>query len=472
MPVTQDAIVVGAGPNGLAGAVTLARNGFQVTVLEAADEIGGCTRSAELTLPGLLHDVGSSAHPSGAASPLFRELDLGRYGVEWLRPEVDLAHPLDDGTSGALIGSVADTAAGLGADGPRWRRLFEPLASDVDALVAELLRPVAHLPGHPVSLLRFGMRALPPASMLARAFRGEQARALFAGMAAHLFGPLTRPFSSVLGVMFAALGHRYGWPVAKGGSRAISDALAARLTELGGRIETGVHVTELPSASVVLLDLTPRAALRVLGDRLPPPVRRAYARYRYAPGAFKIDLAVQGGVPWRDEASRKAGTLHLGGTMAEIVHAEREVSQGRMPQRPFILASQQYLADPARSHQDIHPVSAYAHVPHGYPGDATEAMLAQFERFAPGTRDRIVALAATSPSDLERANPNHIGGDIITGANTLTQLVMRPRISLHPYYTGVPGVYLCSAATPPGAGVHGMCGYHAATAALRATRHA
>ena len=463
-----EAIVVGSGPNGLAGAVALARGGHAVTVLEAQPHIGGCARSAELTLPGLLHDVGASAHPTGAVSPFFAALDLP--GLEWLRPDVDLAHPLDDGTAPALTGSVADTAARLGADGPTWRRVFEPLARAADPLAAELLGPALHLPRHPIPLAQYGLRALPPASLLARTWRGEAARALFGGMAAHLFGPLNRPMSSALGVLFAALGHARGWPVARGGSQAVVDALAALLTRLGGTVETGVRVRsldELPPAPIVLLDLAPSAAATVLGDRMPPRTRRAYARFRHAPGAHKVDLAVEGGVPWRDEACRRAGTLHLGGSMAEIVDTERQVSRGGMPQRPFVLVSQQYLADTARSSGNLHPVSAYAHVPHGYPGEATEAVLDQFERFAPGARDRVLATSTMSPADLERANPNHVGGDIITGANTPWQMVARPRPALDPYSTGVPGVYLCSAATPPGAGVHGMCGYYAAQSAMR-----
>jgi phytoene dehydrogenase-like protein len=471
--VAEEAIVVGAGSNGLAGAVTLAQRGYRVTVLEAAEHIGGCARSAELTVPGALHDVGASAHPTGVASPFFQSLGLHRYGLEWARPEVDLAHPLDGGTSSALAGSVADTAATLGQDGPAWQRLFQPLTDKADVLAAELLRPIAHVPSHPIALGRFGLRALPPASALARAWRGEPARALFGGLAAHSYGPLSYPLSSALGVLFGALGHRYGWPVARGGTHKVVDALTAVLTEFGGTIETGISVRsldDLPPARIVLLDITPSAAITVLGDRLPSSVRRAYARFRHAPGAFKLDLAVEDGVPWRDAASRRAGTVHLAGSFAEIAAAEQQINRGRMPQRPFILASQQYLADPARSAGNVHPISAYAHVPHGYPGDATQAILDQFERFAPGTRERIVALTAASPSDLQRANPNRVGGDIITGANTPLQMMMRPRVSPHPYYTGVPGVYLCSAATPPGAGVHGMCGYHAATSALRDLR--
>lgn len=466
----NDAVIVGAGPNGLAAAVELARHGLEVTVLEAAEQIGGCARSGELVTPGVLHDLGASTHPTGAISPLFRSLGLTERGLHWLRPRVDLAHPLDNGRVGALTGSVAETAALLGADGTWWRRMFAPLADKAEALATELLGPVAHLPKHPVTLAEYGLRAAFPASILTRVWREEPARALFGGLAAHLFGPLNRPLSSALGVLFTALGHNRGWPVAAGGTQTIVDQLAALLRELGGRVETGFPVRsprDLPTAAVTLLDLAPRQAIELLGDRLPNRVRRDYARFEHAPGAFKLDLTVRDGLPWLDEASGQAGTVHLGGTFAEVAAAEAEIARGRMPERPFMLVSQQYLADPDRSNGDLHPVSAYAHVPHGYPGDATEAMLRQFERYAPGTRERIIDMRASSTAKLERDNPNHLGGDIITGANSIRQLLARPRPTPHPYDTGVPGVYLCSAATPPGAGVHGMCGYHAARAALR-----
>lgn len=469
--VRERAVVVGAGPNGLAAAVTLARGGLQVTVFEAADEIGGGVRSGELSVPGVLFDHCSSTHVMGAGSPCLRTLDLAPYGLEWLWPEIDLAHPVDSGGAGALYRSVARTAEGLGADGPAWRRLFGPLATDAEALTDAVMRPLLTVPRHPLRLARFGLHALQPATLVARRFRTEAGRGLFGGAAAHLFGPLHQPLGASVGLMIIAAGHRYGWPVAKGGSGAIATALAALLTEAGGRIETGVRIRsldELPPCATVLLDLAPAAAATLLGDRLPPRARRAYRRYRPAPGAFKLDLTVEGGVPWRAEACRRAGTVHLGGSFEQIAHAEREVHLGRMPARPFLLVSQQYLADPGRSAGDLHPVSAYAHVPHGYTGDATAAMLAQFERFAPGTRERIIAATATSTADLERGNANFVGGDIIGGANTPRQLTMRPRIALDPYRTGVPGVFLCSAATPPGAGAHGMSGHNAARSALRA----
>lgn len=466
----SDAIVVGAGPNGLAAAVALAQRGLKVTVLEAADEIGGGTRSGELTLPGLLHDHCSAVHPLGVGSPFLRTLGLERYGVDWAWPEVDLAHPLDGGRAGVLLRSMEATVRGLGADGPAWQRLFAPLAADFDALTEDVLRPVPHLPAHPVALARFGFRALQPATTVARRWRTEEARALFAGAAAHLMHSLTGPAGSAVGLMLVGAAHRFGWPVARGGSRTITDALAALLGRLGGTIETGVRVdslAELAPTRIVMLDTTPSAAARICGERLPGRVRRAYRGWRHGPAAFKVDLAVQDGIPWTHEACRRAGTVHLGGTLEEVVRTEAQTVAGRMPERPFVLVGQQYLADPGRSRGDVHPVWAYAHVPHGHPGDATEAVLRQIERFAPGARERIVGLSARSAGELARYNANFVGGDIVAGANTVRQVALRPRMSLDPYSTGIPGVYLCSAATPPGAGVHGMCGANAARSALR-----
>jgi len=465
-----DAVVVGSGPNGLAAAVTLAQAGLSVTVLEAAGEPGGGTRSSELTLPGVLHDHCSAVHPLGVGSPYLSSLPLARYGLRWRWPAVDLAHPLDDGRAGVLVRSLADTAAGLGADGASWRSLFGPLARDLDGLATDVLRPLVHVPRHPVALARFGSRAVLPATTVARRFRGEEARALFAGCAAHQLGPLTRPLSAAVGLTLVAAGHAWGWPVAEGGSRAISDALVGLLRDLGGTVECGVRVrslADLPPARAVLLDVAPAAAVMLAGDAMPARVARAYRRWRHGPGAFKVDLAVEGGIPWRAAACRRAGTVHVGGTLAEVVRAESDVSRGRMPARPFVLVAQQHLADPGRSAGDVHPVWAYAHVPHGWPGDATEAVLGQLERFAPGVRERVVAVASRSTGQLERDNPNYVGGDIGGGANDGLQLGLRPRLAADPYWTGIPGVYLCSASTPPGAGVHGMCGHHAARAALR-----
>ncbi|ANZ27570.1 FAD-dependent oxidoreductase [Rhodococcus sp. WB1] len=469
------AVVVGSGPNGLAAAVHLARSGVDVQVLEAADEIGGGTRSGELTVPGLVHDHCSAFHPMGAGSPYLQTLGLDRYGLRWRWPEIDCAHPLDGSEAALLHRSLDVTAAGLGEDGPRWRRMFADLATGFDGLAADLMRPVLNVPRHPLRLAAFGPRALLPATASARWFRTPKGRALFGGVAAHAYHRLDRPATSAVGLMITAAGHRYGWPVAEGGSAAIARALTAQLAEHGGKVHTGVRVrraADLPPADVVLLDVAPEAALGILGDAVPARIAKAYRRFRHAPGAFKVDFAIDGPVPWADPECGKAGTVHLGGEFAEIARAERDVATGRMPERPFVLLGQQYVADPTRSRGSVHPLYAYAHVPAGYTGDATDAIVAQIERFAPGFRDRIVATAVTAPADLARQNPNQVGGDIIGGANADLQVVFRPRIALDPYSTGVPGVYLCSASTPPGAGAHGMCGYNAAESALRHLRSA
>ena len=466
----SEAIVVGAGPNGLASAAALAREGVKVTVLEAAETIGGGTRTSELTVPGVLHDHCSAVHPMAVGSPFLNSLDLARHGLEWCRPEVDLAHPLDDGSAGVMLQSLDRTVEGLGHDGAAWRRLFGSAAASFDELNEDIFQPLLHLPRHPIRLVRFGLPAAMPATLLARSWKGPQARALFGGVAAHAIAPLNGLMSSSVGAALIVACHAKGWAVARGGSRAITDALAAYLVEKGGRIETGSPVTslaELPAADAVLLDLAPAAVAEIAGDRLPGRVARAYRRYRHGPGAFKVDLAVEGGVPWTNEACRRAGTVHAVGTFDEIVAAEREASRGRMPERPMVLVGQQYLADPSRSAGDVHPIWTYAHVPSGYSGDATEALLGQVERFAPGLRERIVATSVRPADEFPVYNANYVGGDIITGANTAAQILFRPRFALDPYATGIPGVYICSAATPPGAGAHGMNGCNAARSALR-----
>ncbi|MGW1749615.1 phytoene desaturase family protein [Streptomyces sp. NPDC002092] len=467
------ATVVGAGPNGLAAAVALARAGLRGTVLEAADTIGGGTRSGEAIVPGLLHDFCSAIHPMAVGSSFLNSLGLDRYGLRWAWPEIDCVHPLDGGTAGVLHRSVTATAAGLGADGRAWRRLFEGPSAAYDTFGDDIMGPLARLPRHPLRLARFGVPALAPASLLAKAFRTEEARGLWGGVAAHAFHPLERPLTASIGLGIVTAGHCYGWAVAEGGSRRITDAMAALLRELGGTIETGVRVrspAQLPDADVTLWDVAPTALADILGDLLPPRTARAYRRYRYGPGAFKVDFAVEGGVPWRAEAARRAGTVHVGGTYAEIAAAERDVHAGRMPRRPFVLVGQQYLADPSRSAGDIHPVWSYAHVPNGYTGDATAAITAQIERFAPGFRDRIIGTAVRTTPGFAEYNPNYVGGNIMTGATDIPQLLLGTHLTLQPYDTGVPGHYLCSAATPPGAGAHGMCGAHAAARALRRLR--
>ncbi len=455
--MSTDAVVVGSGPNGLAAAVTLAQHGLAVTVLEAREEIGGGTRTLELTVPGVRHDICSAIHPFGVASPFFGTLPLADHGLVWRYPEVDLAHPLDDGTAAVLVRDLDATVAGLGEDGERWRSVFGPVAQDLDQLAPDVLGPVVHLPRRPVQLARFGLRAALPATVLARRFRTDAARALFAGAAAHVCRPLDRPTTAGIGTTLIAAGHRYGWPVAEGGSRAITDALASLLRSLGGEIRTGVHVrslVDLPEARVVLFDTTPTAFADLAGRPRP--------RWRYGVAAYKLDLAVRGGVPWTAAACRRAGTVHVGGTLEAIAHAETQAARGELPERPFVLVGQQYLADPTRSVGDVHPVWAYAHVPHAYAGDATDLVLDQLERFAPGLRERIVGMHVTDPAGFAAYNPNYVGGDIAAGAVTVPQLVRRA-----PYRTGVRGAYLCSSATAPGPGVHGMCGHLAARRALR-----
>ncbi|MFG3615992.1 phytoene desaturase family protein [Nocardia sp. NPDC047654] len=464
------AVVVGSGPNGLAAAITLARAGLDVTVLEGADEIGGGTRTSEAIVPGLLHDHCSAIHPMAVGSLFLRGLDLERYGLSWAWPEIDCVHPLDDGSAGVLLRSVAETAAGLGGDGRAWRLLFERTVAGYDRMSADIMRPLLRLPRHPIRLARFGIPALASATLLAGLFRTEQARGLFGGVAAHAFHPLHRPLSASVGLGILTAGHTYGWAVAAGGSQRITEAMAAVLSDLGGKIETGVHVrsaSDLPQAGLTMWDLAPTAVADILGERLPPRVRRSYRAFRYGPGAFKVDFAVHGGVPWTAETARRAGTVHLGGTFTEIAATEREIHAGRMPERPFVLVGQQYLADPQRSAGDIHPIWAYAHVPHGYPGDATAAITAQIERFAPGFRDRIAGTSVRSAAGFAEYNPNYVGGNIMTGAKDIPQLLFGPRKTLQPYDIGVPGHYLCSAATPPGPGAHGMCGANAAQRALR-----
>jgi phytoene dehydrogenase-like protein len=369
-----------------------------------------------------------------------------------------------------MLRSIDATAAGLGEAGPAWKRLFGRPSECFDAICEDIMGPLPHLPRHPLLLARFGLPALAPATVLARILPTDGARALFGGVAAHSYSDLRRPLSSAVGVALIVAGHRYGWPVARGGSGAIAEALAAVVRENGGRIETGRPVRalgELPAADIVVFDLAPEAIAEIAGERLPGRVARAYSRYKRGPGAFKVDLAVEGGVPWTDSAARRAGTVHAIGSFEELVFAEREINRGRMPERPFVLVGQQYLADPSRSQGDVHPIWTYAHVPHDYPGDAGDTLLDQIERFAPGLRERIVDRHVRSTADVAAYNANYAGGDILTGANTPWQLIARPRLSPNPYSTGIPGMYICSAATPPGAGAHGMCGYNAAQSALR-----
>jgi phytoene dehydrogenase-like protein len=468
----HDAIVVGSGPNGLAAAIALARAGRSVLVLEGRETIGGGLRTEELTLPGFLHDTCSAIHPLGVASPFLRSVPLGDRGVEWIHPPAPLAHPLDDGTAVVLERSLAATAAGLGPDGRAWQRLFGPLLGSVDLLLEETLGPLRP-PRHPVSMARFGLRALRSASGLARsAFAGERARALFAGCAAHSMLPLGSAATASFGLVLALLGHAAGWPLSRGGSQRVADALAAHLRSLGGEIEVGrpvASLAELPRTRTTMLDVTPRQLLALGGDRLHGRYRRALERYRYGPGVLKLDYALSGSVPWRAPECGRAATVHLGGTLAEIEAAEAEVARGGHPERPFVLAAQQSLFDPSRAPAGGHTLWAYTHVPNGSAVDVADRVEAQLERFAPGFRDLVLARSVLAPAALEQRNPNYVGGDINGGSAELRQLFARPVARPVPYRTPLDGVYLCSSSTPPGGGVHGMCGYHAARAALRAS---
>ncbi|QIX25386.1 NAD(P)/FAD-dependent oxidoreductase [Nocardioides sp. JQ2195] len=467
-----NAVVVGSGPNGLSAALTLAERGIDVLVLEAADRVGGGARTSELTVPGLLHDDCAAFHPTGVASPWFQSLGLEREGLRWLWPEVQVAHPLDGGRAALLWRSVERTANGLGVDGSAWERLVGRAARNFDDLASDVFRPILHLPEHPFKLAGFGLNSLLPVPWLARRWRTDEARALFGGMAAHKFGPLTGPLASAAGLMLGAAAHAYGWPVAEGGTESITRALLARLERAGGRVETGIRVTaydELGDPDILLLDTAPDAVARIMGDRLPQRIHRAFRRHRFGPAAFKVDYAIEGDIPWENPEVLRAGTVHLGGTLEEMVATEARTGRGEMPDRPFVLLGQQYLTDPSRSGGDsgLNPVYAYAHVPHAWRGDATAAITAQVERFAPGFGERVRHVHVRDTTGLEAYNANYVGGDISAGSNGGLQVALRPRIARNPYATGVPGVFICSSATPPGGGVHGMGGHNAALSALK-----
>ena len=466
-----DAVVVGSGPNGLAAAITLARAGQSVLLIEGNSSIGGGTRSAELTLPGFVHDVCSAIHPLAAGSPFFNTLPLSQFGLTWIHPDLPLAHPLDDGAAACLHRDLAETAAGFGPDARAYTRLLGPLVRDWDILAPELLQPMLHWPRHPLSLARFGLPGLCPATLLSNLlFKGEAARALFGGCAAHSFLPLESVASSAFGLVLSMAGHAVGWPIPRGGAQAIADALAACFQTFGGKIELNrpvENLNDLPKARAVLLDISPWDFVQMAGDVLPAGYRRRLTKFRHGPGVCKIDYALSSPIPWTNASCRRAGTVHVGGTMAEIASAEREVSRGLHPERPFVLVAQQSLFDATRSPDGQHTLWAYSHVPFGSKMDLSERIERHIERFAPGFRDCIVARHVTRAVDLKGSNPNLARGDINGGAANLAQLIARPVLSAAPYRTPLPGVYLCSASTPPGGGVHGMCGYHAARTALR-----
>ncbi len=464
---TADAVIVGSGPNGLAAALTLARAGLAVHIYEGAETAGGGCRTEALTLPGFSHDVCSTVHPLLAASPFFARAALN---VSLREPQVAFAHPLDGGRAAVVVRSVQQTAAALGADARAYRRLMGPLVSDAQAIVGSVLAPLLAPPRHPFAMARFGLAGLLPLSALSRRFESQEARALLAGLGAHSMRPLGAPGTGAFALLLGLLAHAVGWPVVEGGSARLVDALLEQIEQAGGQLETGRWMSdldELGPARVKLLDLTPRQLLELAGRRLPGRYARAMRRFRYGPGICKVDWALSGPVPWTAERCRETATIHLGGTLEEIAHSEAEVAAGRHSERPFCIAVQPCVADGSRAPQGCQTFYAYCHVPAGSTVDMTERIEAQIERFAPGFRDLVMARNTVTAADVQSHNPNYVGGDINAGAATLRQTIFRPHISLNPYRTPLTGVYLCSSSTPPGGGVHGMCGEEAARAALR-----
>ena len=464
-----DAVVVGAGPNGLSAAIELARSGRSVLVVEASETIGGGCSSEELTAPGFVHDVCSAIHPLARASPFFRSLPLDRYGVKMIDPQIPLAHPLPDGSAAVMFRSLGETAARLGKDGRRYARLFGPLVRNADGLVDELLGPLK-VPRHPLAMARFGLSGLRSATRLTDGFRSEAAKALFAGSAAHSVQRLEAIPTAAVGLVLGMLGHAYGWPVIEGGSQRLADALGALLRDLGGEVVMSARVgsiAELPRARAVLFDTVPKHLAAIAGDVLPRRYRDRLLRFRHGPGVFKIDWAIDGEVPWTAPECRVAGTVHVGGTVEEIALGERDAWNGRVPERPLVLVAQQSVCDPSRAPAGRQAVWAYCHVPHASGVDMTDRIEAQIERFAPGFRDTIVERHVMSPAAMEAHDANYVGGDIGGGTQDLRQLFTRPVARFDPYTTPNESIFICSSSTPPGGGVHGMCGFYAAQAALR-----
>ena len=469
---SYDAVVVGSGPNGLAAAITLARAGRSVLVLEANATIGGGTRSAALTLPGCVHDVCSAVHPLGRSSPVFSAWPLAEHGLEWIEPEVAIAHPLPDGSAALIHRDMATTVAGLGEDGAAYERLVGPVAHDWPIIARELLGPMR--PGavlrHPRAVTRFGLHAIQPVTLLNRRFRTPQARAVLASTAAHSFLQLNRLVTGAFALSLLGSAHAVGWPIPRGGSQRIADALAGYLRSLGGEIVTERRVTslaDLPPHRAVLFDVTPRQLLAIAGERFHGAYAWQLRHFRYGPGVFKLDLAMDGPIPWANPDLARAGTVHLGGSAEEIAASERAVARGKHPKRPFVLLSQPSLFDDTRAPAGRHVVWAYCHVPYGSDVDMSEPILAELERFAPGARHRIIGRSAMGPAAIETRNANHHGGEINGGLQDLRQLWTRPAVRWDPYSTPDPSIFLCSSSTPPGGGVHGLCGWHAAGSALR-----
>ncbi|MBP8293337.1 MAG: NAD(P)/FAD-dependent oxidoreductase [Caldilineaceae bacterium] len=472
--MSYDAVIIGSGPNGLAAAITLAQAGQRALIVEAKATPGGGMRTQELTLPGFKHDICSAIHPLGIASPFFRNLPLADYGLEWILPPVSLAHPLDGGDAVAVTTSLDGTAAELGPDGRAWRLLFGPIVAQWENALDDLLAPL-HFPRHPLLYAGYALPMVAPATLLARTlFRGERARAVIAGMAGHSVLPLERPPTGAFGLLLTLLAQTVGWPVARGGSQAIADALVRYAQSLGVELVCGWEVAdlgELPPARAYLFDTAPKGLLRIAGERLPAGYRRQLERYRYNPGVFKIDWALDGPIPWTAAACSQSATVHIGGTLDEIAASERAVWRGEHPARPYVLLAQQSLFDPTRAPAGKQVAWAYCHAPNGSTVDMTVAIEQQVERFAPGFRDRILARATRHAAAMEAYNPNYVGGDINGGVQDLFQHFTRPGLNLTPYRTPAKGIYLCSSSTPPGGGVHGMCGYYAAQVVLADWRH-
>lgn len=468
-----DAVVVGAGPNGLSAAIEIARAHRSVLVIEGEERVGGGARTTELTLPGFRHDDCSAIHPMGVASPFFRSLPLQEHGLEWVHAGFPLAHPLDDGSTALIDHSLDVTADRFGEDGPAYRKIMAPLLSDADHLLEGFLAPMTRIPSHPFVMLRLGRLAFQSATKLVESFRTEGARALYGGNAAHAIMPLDRPPTGAFGFVYSFLAHAYGWPMPRGGSQSISDALASYLQSLGGRIECGRPVrrfTDLPPARVYLFDVSPRQLLEIAKDQLSSLYKHGLMKYGYGAAAFKIDWALDGPIPWKAPECSMAGTLHLGGTFEEIAASEAAVGRGEHPSNPWVIVAQQSLFDPSRAPAGKHTAWAYCHVPNGSTQDMTETIERQVERFAPGFRDLVLARSTRTAMGLEQYNPNNVGGDIASGEANMKQLVFRPVARANPHTTPHPGIFMCSSSTPPGPGVHGMCGYWAAKAALRKLR--